>query len=339
MDSILQSFYKNSQSFLINFSIETKLVVEQIKSPVSLTRSSPRSKLTPPAKLPTPHLNGKKNGVVISDDDDDIIEISPPTTPITKNKSSLNNSFTSRLNRSASQLLNETTNSNGSTSNLMNTSNGNGSNDKRLTRSAKTSEPAANSIELIKPKTSHYKLNGHRKHQIQQQPIQQPIQIFYQFIKNDTNKLDLTNAKNSKSSKTPNHVTSKLLTYKLDVVCPFCQLDCKRVNFLCFHFQMCHFRFNIEEQTVNNNSATNGAAVNSSNHISQALMSNNYMACYSDEYSGKKIVHFNIRLDENFNGSYLGNPYDIHYSAHLGFSLSRIKPSKRNLITFILVNK
>lgn len=196
-------------------------------------------------------------------------------------------------------------------------SNSPGGTDKRLTRSAKTME------------SNHCKTNGNS---------QQTILIFYQFIRNEANKLDgAANGKNGKGPKTAsvNQVNNKLLTYKLDFVCPFCQLDCKRLNFLCFHFQMCHFRFQIEEQTVNNNS-TNGT---SSNLVSQAILNNNYMLCNTDESTDKQIVHFNIRLDENFNGCYLGNPYDIHYAAHLGYSMCRVKQSKRNKVSFILVNK
>jgi hypothetical protein len=178
------------------------------------------------------------------------------------------------------------------------------------------------------------------------------IQIFYQFIKseasnnnNNNNNSNTNNNKSngSKSTKFNNsNLNNKLLTQKFDMICPFCQLDCKQLKYLCFHLQMFHFRFLIEEQQVNN---TNGTTTNNStNFLSQSISNNNYLACsnkdyYSNETKMKITAQFNIRLDENFNGSYQGNPYDTHYAAHLGFSLSRQKPTKRNQVSFVLVNK
>jgi hypothetical protein len=52
-----------------------------------------------------------------------------------------------------------------------------------------------------------------------------------------------------------------------------------------------------------------------------------------------KKLQFDILCDEIFDGSYLGNPYDIHNSLHLGFSACRKMPTKRVPVTYILTNK
>ena len=292
----MNEFYCKKDTFLISLSIETTVVIEPIIIPISNQRSSPRSKVAPKPLFIIP------DG---SNSDDDIIIISPPTSPIAKKRQSLKANESNSLNTTKNE------------SNSLNTTK-NESNDKRSTRSTKT-----DSLEI----------NGLDKNKFK---IPNNIHIFYQFIKNETNKLEITSNNKTKSSKTaPNSTNNRLLTQKFDLICPFCYIDCKQLNFLCFHFQMFHFRFQIEEQAVNG--FTNGHT-----NISQAICNNNYLACTSKDNSDDskvKKVQFNIRLDENFNGSYLGNPYDIHYAAHLGFSLSRVKPSKRNQVSFVLVNK
>lgn len=161
--------------------------------------------------------------------------------------------------------------------------------------------------------------------------------------------------------------------------CPFCCLNCKYLISLIKHLDNCHFRFKIKfnltnqatgkgsgsltsqvsssnlSQQYNDNksdmislndntnlnlvnggysSGLNGLNVgfNASNNLSNSNINN-----YLNIRSGK--VKFEINYDEIYDGSYLGNPYDWQNAAHLGYSKSRIKPTKRVSVTYVIVNK
>jgi polycomb protein SUZ12 len=51
-----------------------------------------------------------------------------------------------------------------------------------------------------------------------------------------------------------------------------------------------------------------------------------------------KIV-FDIKIDDIFDGSYSGNPYDKYYAAHLGCSMSRFESCQRLPVTYVVCNK
>ncbi len=94
---------------------------------------------------------------------------------------------------------------------------------------------------------------------------------------------------------------------------------------------MCHFRFNIVEQHTN-------VGICSSMSISSTSISS--LCNDVNDKQPQRKFQFNIRCDDIYDGSYLGNPYDSQCGTHqLGFAQCRIRPAKRNTITYVLVNK
>lgn len=161
--------------------------------------------------------------------------------------------------------------------------------------------------------------------------------------------------------------------------CPFCCLNCKYLISLIKHLDNCHFRFkikfNLTNQATGKGSGSLTSQVSSSNLSQQYNDNKNDMISlndntnlnlvnggYSSGLNGLNVgfnasnnlsnsninnylnikngkVKFEINYDEIYDGSYLGNPYDWQNAAHLGYSKSRIKPTKRVSVTYVIVNK
>ena len=166
-------------------------------------------------------------------------------------------------------------------------------------------------------------------------------QVFYQF-----NAQHLSNRSKGNRNINPNFkLVTQITTSQSNSVftCPFCFVDLLHPSFLMSHLQMCHFRFCIEPQQMNSNSTqslnnmSNLIAENSSG--AAATLASFHSNSASNLKQLNRKIQFNVACDEIFDGSYLGNPFDIKNAAHLGYSKSRLTPTKRCSLTYVLANK
>ncbi len=109
--------------------------------------------------------------------------------------------------------------------------------------------------------------------------------------------------------------------------CPFCVRDCLNPICLNKHLINTHFRFQVYLEK-NFKAQENGA------HPSNGSKQNGL----SNGSTNPKTV-FELFKEDNYDGSYIGNQYDLHYAAHLGYSNCRVKPTKRASITYVLFNR
>jgi hypothetical protein len=110
---------------------------------------------------------------------------------------------------------------------------------------------------------------------------------------------------------------------KSQFTCPFCMRDCLNPICLNKHLINTHFRFQVylEKAKENGTHQSNGSKNGLTNGSNSA-----------------KTV-FELFNEDNYDGSYIGNQYDLHYAAHLGYSNCRVKPTKRASITYVLFNR
>jgi hypothetical protein len=141
--------------------------------------------------------------------------------------------------------------------------------------------------------------------------------------------------------------------------CPFCDINCKFLISLIKHLDTFHSRFQIKFKLNNNDQQTDFISLNDNSNLnlvnggsSASLRGltvgfnilNNLKnlkirkLLLNSDYSGGKIV-FEIKIDQVFDGSYLGNPFDKFWLGHKGFSLIRYKPCKRLSVTYVNCNK
>jgi hypothetical protein len=140
--------------------------------------------------------------------------------------------------------------------------------------------------------------------------------------------------------------------------CPFCDINCKVLISLIKHLDTFHSRFQIKFKLNNNDQQTDFISLNDNSNLnlvnggSSASLSgltvgfnilNNLKnpkirKLLNTESSSGKIV-FEIKIDQVFDGSYLGNPFDKFWLGHKGFSLIRYKPCKRLSVTYVNCNK
>ena len=134
------------------------------------------------------------------------------------------------------------------------------------------------------------------------------------------------------------------------LICPFCYLLCNHAYNLLQHMLACHPRFQIHlslASTLGENGggtvSTNGHHSSSSSLVHSASCSSNLVSYQSghDGSNGKttKKIQFEISAEDKYDGSYAANPYDLFESAHVGYSQSRLGPSKRIPVTYVLVHK
>ena len=198
-------------------------------------------------------------------------------------------------------------------------------------------------------KTQRNSISSIKKNTLFQKPVKKSDEMIngssskvtYQFnLSNNPNLSDfvINNSKSNKSShqnntnngnyNTNNNLSNKLKTTKSNFLCPFCYMNCFNLNCLSLHLTNSHFRFVVRNYStnlfdydlLNGNSNGNG----NGNHNSNG-------SC--DKYL------FDIWYDEIYDGSYCGNPLDLHFNSHVGYSKSRSKVSKRLPVTYVIINK
>ncbi|KAF7246855.1 Polycomb protein SUZ12 [Varanus komodoensis] len=100
-----------------------------------------------------------------------------------------------------------------------------------------------------------------------------------------------------------------------DLHCPWCTLNCRKLYSLLKHLKLCHSRFIFNYVVIN-----------------LLMVLNIYLFQYHP-----KGARIDVSINECYDGSYAGNPQDIHRQP--GFAFSRNGPVKRTPITHILRTK
>lgn len=116
-----------------------------------------------------------------------------------------------------------------------------------------------------------------------------------------------------------------------DVHCPWCTLNCRKLYSLLKHLKLSHSRFNfnyVVGQTPRDAAETRpptptGAPKTSLSSLSPPLPQHHPR--------GAKIE---VSINESYDGSYAGNPQDVH--SQPGFAFSRNGPVKRTSVTHVL---
>ncbi|CAL1528975.1 unnamed protein product [Lymnaea stagnalis] len=98
---------------------------------------------------------------------------------------------------------------------------------------------------------------------------------------------------------THNDCTQQETEARDDLRCPWCCLSCQQLYSLLKHLRLCHSRFNF---------------------------------LYIPHPKGARI---DVSINERYDGSYVGNPQDIH--SHVGYAFSRSNPVRRTPITHVIV--
>ncbi|XP_059143251.1 polycomb protein suz12-B-like isoform X2 [Physella acuta] len=98
---------------------------------------------------------------------------------------------------------------------------------------------------------------------------------------------------------THNSCTQQETEARDDLRCPWCCLSCQQLYSLLKHLRLCHSRFNF---------------------------------MYIPHPKGARI---DVSINERYDGSYVGNPQDIH--SHVGYAFSRSNPVRRTPITHVIV--
>ncbi|GFS05540.1 polycomb protein suz12-like, partial [Elysia marginata] len=98
---------------------------------------------------------------------------------------------------------------------------------------------------------------------------------------------------------THNSCTQQETEARNDFRCPWCCLACHQLYSLLKHLRLCHSRFNF---------------------------------LYTPHPKGARI---DVSINERYDGSYVGNPQDIH--SHVGYAFSRSIPVRRTPITHVIV--
>ncbi|XP_013068397.2 polycomb protein suz12-like isoform X2 [Biomphalaria glabrata] len=98
---------------------------------------------------------------------------------------------------------------------------------------------------------------------------------------------------------THNDCTQQETEARDDLRCPWCCLSCQQLYSLLKHLRLCHSRFNF---------------------------------LFIPHPKGARI---DVSLNERYDGSYVGNPQDIH--SHVGYAFSRSTPVRRTPITHVIV--
>ncbi|KAH9498850.1 Polycomb protein suz12, partial [Bulinus truncatus] len=98
---------------------------------------------------------------------------------------------------------------------------------------------------------------------------------------------------------THNDCTQQETEARDDLRCPWCCLSCQQLYSLLKHLRLCHSRFNF---------------------------------LYIPHPKGARI---DVSINERYDGSYVGNPQDIH--SHVGYAFSRSSPVRRTPITHVIV--
>ena len=109
------------------------------------------------------------------------------------------------------------------------------------------------------------------------------------------------------------------MTHMNDTLCPFCHLRCLSLNALMNHLTNVHFRFNIR---ASQNAPTSTSSAKAASAAAAAA-----------------VATFDVTFDDIYDGSYEGNPLDYYNSLNSGYARSRLAPTKRLSVTYVIVNK
>ncbi|KPP69909.1 polycomb protein SUZ12-like [Scleropages formosus] len=161
-----------------------------------------------------------------------------------------------------------------------------------------------------------------RKEQVVVEP-RQKLRIFYQFLYNN-NTRQQTEARD-------------------DVHCPWCTLNCRKLYSLLKHLKLSHSRFIFNYVVWDHFSSVlimgllpflsypfHCLAVAALELLLMGMRSFPYLC--QPHHKGARI---DVSINECYDGSYVGNPQDIH--SQPGFAFSRNGPVKRTPVTHILV--
>ncbi|UYV77044.1 SUZ12 [Cordylochernes scorpioides] len=96
-----------------------------------------------------------------------------------------------------------------------------------------------------------------------------------------------------------NNNTRQQTEAREDLRCPWCSLNCLELYCLLKHLKLCHSRFHFN---------------------------------YVPHPKGARI---DVSINEGYDGSYVGNPHDLH--CHTGFTYTRSGPVRRMAVTYVLV--
>ncbi|XP_012940134.1 polycomb protein suz12 isoform X2 [Aplysia californica] len=98
---------------------------------------------------------------------------------------------------------------------------------------------------------------------------------------------------------THNNSTQQETEAREDLRCPWCCLSCQQLYSLLKHLRLCHSRFNF---------------------------------LYIPHPKGARI---DVSINNRYDGSYVGNPQDIH--SHVGYAFNRTNPVRRTPVTHVIV--
>jgi len=93
-----------------------------------------------------------------------------------------------------------------------------------------------------------------------------------------------------------------------DLHCPWCSINCSQLYSLLKHLRVCHARFNFKYLNVS--------------------------LGFQEHPKGARI---DVAINENYDGSYVGNPQDLH--SHIGYAFSRNGPVRRTPVTHVITYK
>ncbi|MGH0131746.1 UNVERIFIED_CONTAM: hypothetical protein FKN15_047865, partial [Acipenser sinensis] len=165
-----------------------------------------------------------------------------------------------------------------------------------------------------------------RREQILCEP-RQKLRIFYQFLYNN-NTRQQTEARD-------------------DLHCPWCTLNCRKLYSLLKHLKLCHSRFIFNYVFLYNNNTRQQTEARDDLHCPWCTLNcrklysllKHLKLCHSrfifNYVPHPKGARIDVSINECYDGSYVGNPQDIH--SQPGFAFSRNGPVKRTPVTHILV--
>lgn len=109
-----------------------------------------------------------------------------------------------------------------------------------------------------------------------------------------------------------------------DLHCPWCTLNCRKLYSLLKHLKLSHSRFNF-------NYVVRAKTGDAPEPAGVSILSPSPLRSRQPHPKGAKIE---VSINESYDGSYAGNPQDVH--SQPGFAFSRNGPVKRTAVTHVL---
>ncbi|XP_075928428.1 polycomb protein SUZ12 isoform X1 [Petromyzon marinus] len=142
---------------------------------------------------------------------------------------------------------------------------------------------------------------------------QKKLRIYYQFLYNN-NLRQQTEARD-------------------DVHCPWCTLNCGKLYSLLKHLKLCHGRFIFNYVLWEETGELGGNPCRTGREHTYSTQQGARVGNRTQPLT--KGARIDVSVNECYDGSYAGNPQDIH--SQPGFAFSRNGPVKRTPVTYILV--